>query len=121
MDITDFEGLFKYKLIIPILYIISWISMFAGPAFFPDIYQKIAIFLICYLDFKVITLAFVMMYINVKAYQIRKRKVEADANNNPTLIGAEEILFGFIIPNYKEDVEMMAETLEFLAVQRRAK
>ena len=34
MDIRDFEGLTKFKLIIPAVYIISWISMFMGPSLF---------------------------------------------------------------------------------------
>ena len=74
MDIRDFDGMFKYKLVIPALFIISWISMFAGPAFFPALYQKIAIGIIIYLVFKVFTLAIIMIYINIKAYYIRKRR-----------------------------------------------
>ena len=35
MDIEDFEGLTKYKIFVPALYVLSWISMFTGPSFFP--------------------------------------------------------------------------------------
>lgn len=33
----------------------------------------------------------------------------------------EEINYGFIIPNYKEEIELISETLEVLASHKRAK
>jgi hypothetical protein len=39
MDITDFEGNFKYKLIIPTLYVLNWIFIFLGPSVMPVVYQ----------------------------------------------------------------------------------
>lgn len=31
MDSDDFEGVYKFKLIIPIIYVISWVLMLTGP------------------------------------------------------------------------------------------
>jgi len=33
----------------------------------------------------------------------------------------EDIFYGFIIPSYKEDIELLAETLDVLAAHKRAK
>ena len=30
MNLKDFKGMFKYKLIVPTLFIISWVLMFVG-------------------------------------------------------------------------------------------
>jgi len=35
MDINDFKGLRKFKIIIPTLYICGWICMIFGPVYFP--------------------------------------------------------------------------------------
>jgi hypothetical protein len=34
MDIKDFQGLTKFKFIIPTLYVCAWISMILGPTLF---------------------------------------------------------------------------------------
>ena len=52
MDINDFNGTFKYKLIIPTLFVLSWIFMFLGPAFFQVQYQKYCVGLVLYLCFR---------------------------------------------------------------------
>ena len=33
----------------------------------------------------------------------------------------DELYHGFIIPNYKEEMELLSETLDFLAAQKKAK
>lgn len=35
MDIQDFEGNFKYKLYLPVLYGFNWLLMIFGPFYFP--------------------------------------------------------------------------------------
>ena len=49
MDIRDFENNFKYKLILPIIYVTNWILMVTGPFFFPVGYQKYYFVTIAYL------------------------------------------------------------------------
>lgn len=34
MDIKDFEGLTKFKLIVPTIYVCSWLCMILGPVLF---------------------------------------------------------------------------------------
>lgn len=73
MDIRDFEGLTKFKLFIPILYIISWICMFAGPSFFPVIYQRISIGLLIYLVYKIASVLMTCVLVLVKSWSLINR------------------------------------------------
>ena len=68
MDIKDFEGLTKYKVFIPALYVLSWITMFAGPSLFPVQYQMYSIALILYFAIKVGMMAMISFGINVKSW-----------------------------------------------------
>lgn len=73
MDIRDFEGLTKYKIVIPLLYIISWVCMFVGPSFFPIVYQKIAIVFIVYLTYKLSWVFITMIIVLVKSWPLINR------------------------------------------------
>ena len=66
MDIRDFEGLTKFKLIIPILYVISWVCMVVGPSFFPTIYQKICIGCFLYVLYKILWVLTTMLIVLFK-------------------------------------------------------
>lgn len=43
MDIRDFENNFKYKLFLPILYVVNWALMLTGPFFYPALYQYVVL------------------------------------------------------------------------------
>lgn len=126
MDINDFKGLTKYKVIIPALYIFSWLSMLVGPVYFNKFYQIFCLAIIFYSSIKVLILITIMIIVNVKS-TIAFRKIkdfsqeEIEPSNIEHLDPTDEIYYGFIIPNYKEDVEMMSETLDVLATHKRAK
>ena len=66
-----------------------------------------------------------MVIASIKNYHIIKRvrnvSPPGEASNRDYLDSTEEIYYGFIIPNYKEDVEMLSETLDVLAAHKRAK
>lgn len=125
MDIRDFQGLTKYKLIIPSIYISSWIAMLFGPVFTDVLYQRICIFFLIYLDLKVIilfcTITFVLFKNHHLLKRVQKKTMPGEDTNRDYLDTSEEIYYGFILPNFKEDVEMMAETLDILAAHVRAK
>lgn len=59
MDIRDFEGIYKYKLILPAMYIISWVSMFLGPSLFPVVYQAICFGVLLWMAIRLITFGFI--------------------------------------------------------------
>ena len=92
MDINDFKGLTKFKVFLPVVYIISWLLMIFGPAFFLHVYQRICIFFIIYLDIKVLLLLMTMIIVTIKSHSFfRKAELEdvpTDPNNqeymNPT-------------------------------------
>ena len=66
MDIRDFEGNFKYKLIIPGLYVINWILIFLGPSVMPLCYQWYSILGWTFMIIK-------MLYVNFNMVVILKR------------------------------------------------
>lgn len=67
MDIKDFEGLTKFKLIIPGLYILSWVSMFLGPNIYPIEYQKYSLIMLLYLIIRLMIMSGTMIKININA------------------------------------------------------
>jgi hypothetical protein len=67
MDIRDFEGLTKFKLLIPILYVINWVCMIVGPSFFPIVYQKICIGFMLYVLYKILTVLGTMIIVLIKS------------------------------------------------------
>ncbi len=73
MDIKDFEGLTKFKFILPTFYVCSWICMIIGPIFFEAAYVKFSIFVLIYMDLKIIMLFVIMIYIVIKTRPMLKR------------------------------------------------
>jgi hypothetical protein len=59
MDIRDFEGLYKYKFVLPIMYIVSWIAMFLGPSVFPVVYQRICFGVLIYMGLRLLIFGFI--------------------------------------------------------------
>ena len=105
MDIKDFEGLTKFKVIIPSIYIFSWLTMLTGPVFFDYVYSRFCIFFLIYTNVKVLILITIMIIATVKSSRIFKRIREKPKTRDRELFDkAEEIYYGFIIPNYKEEV-----------------
>ena len=73
MDINDFKGLTKFKVIIPSIYIFSWLTMLTGPVFFDYIYSRFCIFFLLYTAVKVSILISIMIIVTVKSSIIFKR------------------------------------------------
>ena len=75
MDLEDFKYNYKYKIIIPAIYIISWVAMFLGPFTFQVLYQKICISLLLYLSFKSLSLLVISIINFFKATGVLNRAV----------------------------------------------
>ena len=104
MDIEDFKGLTKYKVLLPLVYIWSWISMFVGPSFFPVQYQNYSIFFIVYFIVKITFICATTFMVNIKTYKLFNR-IGYDPENHVYegfVNNDEELHYCFIIPNYKE-------------------
>lgn len=125
MDLRDFQGLTKYKLIIPILYVMSWIGMLLGPLLFRNVYDVACVLVIAYLDYKVLMIFFTMCYVNYRTHLVF-RKVNSrsllpdELSKKDFLSSTQELNYAIIIPNYKEDIELLSETLNVLASHSRA-
>jgi hypothetical protein len=76
MDIKDFEGLTKYKLCIPLLYIISWSFMFLGPVYFPVVYQKLYIAFFIYMAYKILWIMITMIIVLMRSWPLINRANE---------------------------------------------
>ena len=58
MNPRDFEGVYKWKFLIPGMYVVSWLLMIFGPIFFPYGYQIYCITIIAYSLLKAFGIAF---------------------------------------------------------------
>jgi hypothetical protein len=121
MDINDFKHNFKYKLLLPFVYILNWSLMFIGPTFIQVQYQKICLIAITYLCLKstlMVTIAMIAAYKSFRLFgRAEKLKEEIPVENDLQ----KEILHAFIIPSYKEDVDLLSDTLDHLAAHPWAK
>lgn len=73
MDIRDFQGTTKYKAIIPICYIISWLWMMFGPVMEYSSYERYCAFFLLYMDIKVCIFFTIMVIITIKSNKIFKK------------------------------------------------
>ena len=76
MDIRDFEGIYKYKLILPAMYIVSWISMFLGPSLFPVVYQAICFGVLLWMAIRLLMFGFINFVLLVGNCRILSRAQE---------------------------------------------
>lgn len=81
MDIRDFEGLTKFKLFIPMIYIINWVCMFMGPSFFPVVYQKMSIGLLLYLLTKIVYIFITTIIVLCKSWSLMNRLEDEEKEN----------------------------------------
>jgi hypothetical protein len=109
MDISDFHGIFGFKLIIPGLYVLSWIAMFLGPSLFPVVYQRYFIALWLFLLFKTVYITYnmiVVLYCTMKNLKGYKAPPLPNSNN---LVEPDDQppapycyrYYAWIIPSYK--------------------
>lgn len=82
MDINDFQGLFKFKLVIPALYLISWAMMFTGPYFFSVAYQTISFGFLVYLAIKVSIMFFIAIMAFFRTQKVLNRVEEAQSSGS---------------------------------------
>lgn len=85
MKVTDFDGIYKWKFLIPCIYIISWALLIFGPIFFPYAYQIYCIVIVVYSLLKTIGLTFgclvalILLYSTLR--KLNKKKIEEGANS----------------------------------------
>lgn len=102
MDIRDFEDIYKYKLILPALYIISWISMFLGPSLFPVIYQGFCFGFLLWMAIRLVMFGFINFVLLVGNWRVLNRaQNQKSADYLQVRDQNSEILHAFIIPSYK--------------------
>lgn len=96
--------------------------MFLGPSLFPVVYQAICFGVLVWLGIRMIMFGFINFVLLIGNCRILSRAQNTkDENYRHITENGEEILHAFIIPSYKEDIELIAETMSFLATHKRAK
>lgn len=76
MNIEDFKGLTKFKVIIPLVYVLSWIAMFMGPIFFPVGYQQFTIGCLIFTIIKIATVFIGMIIVTIKSQSVFRKARE---------------------------------------------
>jgi cellulose synthase/poly-beta-1,6-N-acetylglucosamine synthase-like glycosyltransferase len=129
MNTADFEGIFKFKLIIPTLYVCSWVAVFLGPSLFPVVYQCYCIVLwllfLTRMGYMLFNLLIVLArtYNTLKGYQspsITNTGSESVQNHRLLPVSCDRY-YAFVIPSYKEDVDLLADTLSWIASHSRSR
>lgn len=85
MDIKDFEGLTRYKLILPTIYVFSWICMLIGPTLFEATYIRICVFFLVYADIKVLVFFITTIIVCVKGNKVLNKY----KNNETNFVGGQ--------------------------------
>jgi hypothetical protein len=102
MDIRDFEGIYKYKLILPAMYIFSWISMFLGPSLFPVVYQGFCFAFLLWMALRLVMFGFINFVLLIGNCRVLSRAQNQKSSDYLQVRDqGEEILHAFIIPSYK--------------------
>jgi len=73
MDLKDFENIYKYKFIMPSLYVLSCISLILGPYYFPALNQLLCLPLILIASFKFLLFALISFYLVYQNWRVLKR------------------------------------------------
>lgn len=106
MDAKDFEGVQKWKFLIPGMYVMSWLLMIFGPLFFPYGYQVYCIIIIVYSLLKTLGLTFgslvALILLKKTIKQLSKSNDEEGNNSENRVISTEDQYYHtIIIPSYK--------------------
>ena len=121
MDIKDFKGISYFRFMVPAIYIALWIGMIAGPIFAPIIHREYCLIGVAFLAFKSMYQVILNLIMVVKTNQALKRA--QDGLKRPIKQFGQldqQIYHAFAIPSYKEDIELLAQTLEVLSKHKRA-
>jgi len=99
----DFKGIFKYKLIIPTIFVISWVMMLVGQTrVFQDEYQAICLIIVTKEGLRLTLFAIYAFYswIKAKGSLQRARNIQ---NRQPELNNelSQNLIHIFVLPNCK--------------------
>jgi uncharacterized protein YqhQ len=84
MEIKDFQGLTKFKMILPLCYVFGWLCMAFGPVFFDTVYQKICMSVLIYTFMKIIIMVSIMIIITIKSNRIFRRFEQSKTSEHST-------------------------------------
>jgi len=105
MDISDFEGTTKFKFMIPLATILSWVGITVGLVYFPIAYHYFMLGVLVYGNFRLASMVMAMIVGHMKFTKILNKQLnpvfESDSEKL-SLLNIMENNYAFVIPNYKE-------------------
>lgn len=117
MDLEDFSHNFKWKLFIPLIFMTSWSLMFLGPLYFPYGYQIFGFVVMGYAFVKTFMMlpSFIIALCKMSKYDaVTRVKVPQLSQSDTQITNNNKIHHAFIIPSYREDIDLLSETLNQL-------
>lgn len=120
MDLNDFEGISYFRFFIPCLFVLCWAITILGPEFAALPYREFALLVYIYFLIKTTYQMVLMINMVVKGNAALERAKNQDKQLRPVGLPYHDNYHAFAIPSYKEDIELLAETLETLAQHQRA-
>lgn len=106
----DFKGIFKYKLIMPTIFIISWILMLVGQTrIFQDEYQTICLIIVIKEGLR-LTLFAIYAFISWLRARKSLQRAEELQNKQPEIENelSRQLIHIFVLPNCKEPIDLLA-------------
>ena len=97
-------------------------AMILGPIIIPELYREISAIVLTFVAYRSVCFVFVDIKVMIDNFKILKKAQDSDSKKDEVPLGlvTEEIYHAFIIPSYKEDIELIAETLTILTKHKRA-
>ena len=120
MELSDFKGLNYFRFLVPAIFISCWVSMIAGPLYFNLPYREFCFVFYVYFILKTIYQLSLTISMCIKGNAALERAKNPNKNPRPVEAQYQEIYHAFVIPSYKEDIELLAETIGVLAQHSRA-
>lgn len=119
VDTRDFEDSYKFKYIMPSLYILGWVSLFLGPFYYPVFNQLICFIVLLIASCKYMMFGLMSFYLLYQNWRVLRRAQNPNKQKREEV--GQEVYHAIIIPNYREHIQLICETLNVMANHSRSK
>lgn len=120
MEISDYKGISYFRFFVPTIFVVCWAGMILGPEFATLPYREFCFLVYVYFILKTVYQAVLMLNMLIKGNAALERARNQAKQLRPVGLHYQDVYHAFAIPSYKEDIELLAETLETLAQHQRA-
>lgn len=104
VDLKDFEGIFKYQLLYPLVYFINWVMVLTGPFYYPRAYFYYCNALLAYMVVRMIFQSLTWTHLIISLSKIIKK----ESMPQKAVLQLNDLYHAIIIPSYKEDFQILS-------------